>query len=332
MVSEHAQNLWRQFKAERRRDAADAQFAAADRRIQTYLDSIETTVEPPFIPPERPREAEQQIRIETLRSLPEARINWKRISALERCSSAWAIFDTDRGLKLHAIRCRQRLCPICEDRRAAQVYATTHSIMKLMSSPKHITLTLRSTDQPLRDQLDFLTKCFRRLRQRDLWRRRSPWGYQIVEVTRNPVTVMYHPHLHIMVNMPFLPWVALQQAWTEITYGSSDVYIEAVEGDRAAFLARYVGKAMSIYNSDLNPFEAAANLRGKRLLQPFGKFPILPPRKLPRCIRLCSVRHAILKAAGGDPYYQYLVNWIKDTAPAALLLELPPTPRPEQSP
>jgi len=309
-----------------RESAEDAREFAQLSCLQTYFNSIETSDSVESAPPLLPDPVSPSVRLATLAEHPDAATNQTRLNHIQQCGQHWAIFENDDGLLLHAMRCKDRLCPRCQESRAAQVYAQTHEILKRMTAPKHLVLTLRSSDEPLRVQVDFMTKCWKALRKESFWPRKASWGYALIEVTRSLQTGRYHPHYHILINAPFIEWALIKAAWLRLTGTSHDVQISAVRYDRAAWLAAYVKKSTNVYNYDTDPWSCSNQLRGKRLIQKFGKFPRLPTIDLPRLTRLCSVRFAILRADAGDSFYRYLRDWVADNFPAALTPERPKPP------
>ena len=306
-----------------------------DRVVQTLLETIETTVEP------RSRK-----RLAQLRQVRATRVNHFReydvkhnqtdyINALEQCSEQYAVYKIDDQLEVHPIRCRKRACPICEGKRLAHWHEKLKPLLKSLSAPKHITLTLRSSDDPLEDQLDRLTRSFRRLRQRTLWKRRNPWGVWLIEITYNANSGRWHPHIHIMCNMPFLHMESLREAWYEITGDSYMVGIRALAPNKAAEFTKYIAKASSIFLAPIDPFRLNAVLKGRRLVQPFGHWPDLPPLPKPRCKYLGTVADLLWKGRCGDLRAQTLCEIIRERWPQAMLsaIQLPRPPNlPARSP
>lgn len=146
-----------------------------------------------------------------------------------------------------------------------------------MPTIKFITLTLRHTNDPLKDQVSRLKNAFRRLRQRVLWRK-VKWGAAVIEIKRNPNSGEWHPHLHILVDAKFIPQEQLSSAWLAVTGDSSIVDIRAVKDRRAAVneIAKYASKPCSFQNlrdsllAGATLYEA---IDGRRLLIIFGDWP-----------------------------------------------------------
>jgi hypothetical protein len=129
---------------------------------------------------------------------------------------------------------------------------------------KHLTLTIRNRTA-LDDMVAILTKHFRRLRQRKLWKRHVTGGAFVVEVTGNPGD--WHAHIHTLIYSDFIPYAQLLKAWTSIT-SSTGVWIERVSrADLINHLARYLTKPLKPESVCEEINDA---LSSTRLFQPFG--------------------------------------------------------------
>lgn len=137
-----------------------------------------------------------------------------------------------------------------------------------------ITLSLRSTDLGLRDQLSRLTLCFRRLRQRVLWRDRVKGGLAGIEVTFNQETRRWHPHLHAIVHGLFIGQADLSRAWQDVTGDSFIVDIRMVRHvDKVAgYVAKYATKPLpaSLQRDPDRLEEAIVAFAGRRTFIQFG--------------------------------------------------------------
>lgn len=175
-----------------------------------------------------------------------------RLRRIRNCAtSAFIMCDhATRAVKVGANYCEQRLCPICGPRRARK---TARAVRKWLGKPKRyrwrfITLTLKSSEKSLKDQLDFLTASFRRLRQTHLWKNSQELGRGFIEVTYNTNNAQWHPHLHVLAQGNFIAQDALSNAWKKSSGGSTVVDVRALKraDNAAAYVAKYLGKAPSI--------------------------------------------------------------------------------------
>lgn len=201
---------------------------------------------------------------------------WGKVlaSLIGCCVTPSVHFEPATGrMAMHEHRCKHRLCPRCASIRARTLSSRTLDILSRMDSPRMITLTQRSTDEPLGVQLRSLTAAFARLRRGNTWRSRVTGGVYLIEVTYNYATDQWHPHLHVLCDGQYFPQRDLSDAWARVTGDSSIVDIRKVHSHRAAasYVTKYVNKTTSIRDlPDDRICEWADQVRSIRLLQTFG--------------------------------------------------------------
>jgi hypothetical protein len=147
-----------------------------------------------------------------------------------------------------------------------------HAI-KHADSLRFLTFTLRSSDEPLRDQLDRLYASLRQLRRTAEWQRHVRGGIATVEVTRNPRTGQWHPHLHVLADGTYWKQSQLSAAWRAVTGDSPIVDIRAVRSRNAAaqYVAKYAAKPLDMRGWPLDAIaDLAAALHRRRLVLTFG--------------------------------------------------------------
>lgn len=286
--------------------------------IQSVLERIETTVEPATAERLAALRSAKRSLLDRLENSPDATHHRDYIQTIENCSESWAVWLKNGEPTVHPIRCKQRACPICQQARNNRWYYKLKSAVKLWTAPKHITLTVRSSDEPLDEQLSRLVAAFRRLRQRNLWKRRNPWGYWLIEITYNDKTGLWHPHLHVIANMSYLHRDALSEAWLDITGDSWVTGITAVKSDIASYLVKYISKTSSIYNSPVDPYLLNAVMKGKRMTQKFGQWPEFTEDILSDVVFVGTVRDIMRRARGGSPTALQLVEWLIKQHPHAV--------------
>lgn len=170
--------------------------------------------------------------------------------------------------------CRQRMCPTCQARRGRELSARVTAITGMMNAPRLITLTLKSSTDTLKSQLDRLYQAFRDLRRRDFWKEHVWAGVAVAEITLNTETGLWHPHLHILADGLFMPQSSLSAEWKAVTTDSSIVDIRAVHDRRnaATYIAEYVAKPNTAARwpaAQINEFAWA--IHGRRMIITFGK-------------------------------------------------------------
>jgi len=302
--------------------------------IQTYLGTIETSVERPkaSIWPGL-RQSSIDLAQKFL-SAPNGPGCHNPGTAMLSCSETYAVFQVEDELQIHAYRCRNRACPICSGVRAGYWERKTTAVLKFMTSPKHVTLTVSTKSEDLEYCTDHLIKSFRRLRQTDAWKRYSSWGYWTMEIKRNEETGVLQPHLHIIANMKFFPFHELQYAWACASRGSTHVYIEAISGNLPKYLAKYISKCSTIFQTALDPVQLYGLLKGRRFVQKFGKFPKLPQEIGPEVHWIGTIKDIIEKAGTGSRWAEELATWLCKNHPGHVKAscQFPPPPCAEFSP
>jgi hypothetical protein len=105
--------------------------------------------------------------------------------------------------------CRDRLCPTCNwrlaIRRAAEMQETIKAIAAADPTAVGLLLTLTLRNCPsdrLRWTIQHLSQSFTRLRKHRLFARKVMGYARSIEVTYNPATDTYHPHIHALLIVP----------------------------------------------------------------------------------------------------------------------------------
>lgn len=139
-----------------------------------------------------------------------------------------------------------------------------------------MTLTLKGDDTPLSAQLDRLYRSFRTLRADAWWDKHVTGGCSFLEVTLNPSTNQWHPHLHPIVEGGFLPQDVLSRKWLAITGNSPIVHIKEVPDilTIARYVAKYATKCLddSVFKDADKLQELMIALAGRRFCLTFGNW------------------------------------------------------------
>jgi len=198
-----------------------------------------------------------------------------RIQAFDTCGShAWLAQNKDRPNEFCVTtdRCHDRFCTPCANAQAARVARGLAQFAKLRTL-RFITLTLRTNGEPLRDSLDRLVAAFRKLRQREFWKRHVVGGAAFLEVKWNETATRWHPHLHILAEGRYLDQSILRTEWNACTGDSWIVDVRAVK-DKARtldYVAKYATKGYdhSVFDTPATLNEAIVALHGRRLMMCF---------------------------------------------------------------
>lgn len=192
------------------------------------------------------------------------------------CAASVHLYIDDDAEQVHEYvhRCKSRLCPFCARARSAHVADQMQAIVDRMQTPKTLVLTVKSTNTPLVEQLANLRNWFTKFRRTPFWSQNVASGVYTVEVTINEKTGLWHPHLHIIFDGPYMPWKVIQRLWHEITDGSEIVHITQVYNRQGAVneLTKYIGKPQDADTwTDAQLREYAAATKGARMIQTFGR-------------------------------------------------------------
>lgn len=192
------------------------------------------------------------------------------------CSVMWS--ETAQKHKLAANYCHSRHCEPCMRAKANRLAANLKN--RLEQNPKgryrFITLTLRHSRKPLKEQLKRLYLCFKLLRKTKMWKATQIGGALTVEVKWKSDSRKWHPHLHIIAEGSFIEQRALSNAWEKITGDSKIVDIRILKSgkDAAHYVSKYVTKGTSneVWNDTDAAQEWLVSSKGLRCCATFGKW------------------------------------------------------------
>lgn len=221
--------------------------------------------------------------------LPEVEPDIRKIDRFRYCGrNTWVEQDTEtRDYHLRSETCGLRICPACSRRIQKKAAHRVREYLEQNPNTKWqlITLTLRHSPTPLKDQLTRLVSYFRKLRQRKLWKTSVKTGYAVIETTFhakgtvNPAgrlreSAEWHPHIHVLAQTDYLNWKQLHKDWRSITIDSTQIDCEKLHspGQAARYISKYVTKppSLDLANSPRHAAEWYHALKGRRLLIPFG--------------------------------------------------------------
>lgn len=199
--------------------------------------------------------------------------------------------------------CKHRSCPICQWRKSLRYCSKIHRTLDqnpslLRDKWVYLTLTVRNCDvNDLRATIEYMNQAFRRLMNRDFWKRHVHGGIRFVEVTEKFLDhggadyQSVHPHFHCLLRVSpsmhagvnyvsqmqwaeewqqalqvhYLPIVNLQRMAGE----EQDLRNKIVTATRYSMKPRVNTQARSLF------LEAARQMRGLRLQEPFGDIRML---------------------------------------------------------
>lgn len=207
-------------------------------------------------------------------------------------------------------RCRKRLCPLCGQQRSRKAAHQIHDVAELMKDPRHMILTMQSSDEPLGIQLDRLQAALKKLRRTHLWLDAVIGGIVVTEVSWNPRSGQWHPHLHILYDGRFILQRQLAAEWAKATDGSYVVWLRRCDSTSAIAeeLSKYISKPANLTSvppTRLSEFNQATHRR--RMLNKFGSCyrakvteddPLIPLGPNTFSVSICRIMFLAKQGAG----------------------------------
>lgn len=194
------------------------------------------------------------------------------------CGSTYHVLECNAEpgrFKLCANACHDRFCLPCANERSRIVAHNVHAYLK-GATTRFVTLTLRSTDEPLKELLEHLYTSFKALRKLPLWRKTQTGGVAFLEVKWNEKTTRWHPHFHVLTHGKFLDQAKLCTAWKAITKTSWVCDVRAVkeENHAIAYCTKYASKPFdtAVTSHDDRLDECLQALEGRRMILTFGNW------------------------------------------------------------
>jgi len=172
--------------------------------------------------------------------------------------------------------CDDRFCPHCTPRRNRKAWARFEAIQKAFPDERMRMMTLTHPgvqDMPLDDACAVQRKSKERLRRSKLFKDHVDGCVMVEEITRNPETGTWNPHIHVMYIGKYWPQDELQSHWEKC--GGGIVDIRAGYDPRELF--KYCVKTAGLAPEDLE--EAALATHRKKLIQFYGAFRDIRPEE-----------------------------------------------------
>lgn len=182
-----------------------------------------------------------------------------------------------------------------------------------------LTLTIRSTATPLTNQIDRIYDAFRTFRNRKPIRKRITGGLYFLEITVNPDTRLWHPHLHILCMGSYLPVDLVRRHWFDVTTDSyiCDVRYIKTPGYAAGYVTKYAGKTIpiSVWRDPCLLQEAITAMENRRTFQTFGKMKHLDLSRVPdedtTWTPIASLATIITQANAGGAIARDILNQLR---------------------
>lgn len=307
----------------------------------TSLDPDETTLQEPFQPASAPTDLTppdfpnarhdlnqtfrhsfwRQKREAIGRVLHAAGRDQNRAKRYATCGTyAWVlrVGGANDRFRIVTNRCRDRFCEACQKERKNIIGANLRACLP-EAFMRFMTLTLKSTDQPLTEVLSRLIKSFGQLRRRKEIAERIDGGVWFLEITRNVETGRWHPHLHVLFQGTFIPQQILRRNWLDITKDSFIVDIRALRDSKQAaeYVCKYASKGCdgSVWHDEEALTEAMDALSARRTFSVFGSWKNLdlskPPTSDEEWEPVAPLWRLILDAQDGDEIATMILSHLK---------------------
>lgn len=167
---------------------------------------------------------------DTTRALQDARWLEQRAFALSGCRDVRAFRDATCGAyTARPSSCRVRVCPDCERARSARLVSRLDGLTLDMARPVFWTFTVPNVPTgELSRGVDWVLESFRALRRRAIIRGGRcrddgathpgvAGGVYSIEVTRGRDGASWHPHVHALMDAPWIKWSELRDSWRAVT-------------------------------------------------------------------------------------------------------------------
>jgi len=209
-----------------------------------------------------------------------------RLSRFRNCRTwAWFSREIDTGLvRIASSTCKLRWCPLCANAKQNYIARNCEAWLSHSRQPKMLTLTLKHSNAPLKHQIDYLYKSFRKLRISKLFRKKVYGGIWFFQVKRSDSDGLWHPHLHCLISSEYIPQHIISKLWYKITLTSDVVDIRSIRDNETASkeVARYCARPCrlsELTNQDMETvFET---FHGRRISGTWGigrKCPLRPEK------------------------------------------------------
>lgn len=169
--------------------------------------------------------------------------------------------------------CGLRWCPLCAKQRQGRIANEVSAWFEKVHKPVLLTLTLKHTTAPLKHQVYYLYKDFKKLRNRKLFRRSSKGGIWFFHIKRSRSDGCWHPHLHCLMDSDWIDKFKLSALWSKITGGSHVIHLKTVENphNSVGHAARYSSEPCDLSTlSEQDGQEVFFAMHGKRLCGTWG--------------------------------------------------------------
>jgi len=200
-----------------------------------------------------------------------------RLDSFLNCGSGAQLYfhKTELRHTIVANYCHDRFCWPCATARSRLIAKNLREHIKA-TQIRFITLTLRSSSQPVAAQIDRLYRSFKALRCDPWWKDHTAGGAAFLEVTLNDKTLKWHPHLHVVHQGQYLPQSVLSRKWLGVTGDSMivDIGSHGSIDEILSYVTKYASKPLdnSVFHTMAHLSEMITSMGGRRMCLAFGSW------------------------------------------------------------
>lgn len=266
-------------------------------------------------------------------SLHRTHQSWSRQKSFCYCGSYAIVLrslDDPNKYRLAGSTCHDRFCVPCATERSYMISTNVLDVAK-DKQIRFLTLTIKTTNEPLSHSLDKIYRSFATLRRRLFWQQRVTGGVAFLENKWSDKGQRWHPHFHCLIEGSWIDRKLIQKAWREITGDSYIIDIRMPKSERQViqYITKYASKPLN--NTFLNHAnlldEAVLALRGRKLALTFGSWRgvlLWNPPDTSGWEFVTSLNTLIETAANGDTRSHDILAALTDLDLTKLLARSPP--------
>ncbi len=170
--------------------------------------------------------------------------------------------------------CHVRVCVFEARERSARAAKSWGPVLAGLDRPKHLVLAMPNSPMGrLADGIRRLWGAFGRLRRMPVWKL-VRGALVSLEVTFNEHARTWHPHLHAILDAPYLPWEELMAAWKQASGAqpgeSRTCWIGAADSRAIRELVKYATKMASLVRHPDALEEFLRATKRMRMLRAYG--------------------------------------------------------------
>lgn len=262
------------------------------------------------------------------------------LTAFDNCGSDCQVeySETEGRYRVMACYCHNRHCEPCMKAKSSLITNNLRTILRSRPDARFrfITLTLKHSDAPLRQQIKRLYSCYKELRRDRDWKASQKGGAATLEIKWNPTAKKWHPHLHIISEGEYLSTYTLSAAWKNITGDSHMVDIRLISKDKdvAYYVGKYVTKGTNaeVWDNAAVAQEWVQSVKGVRMCATFGNWRglklLAKPKETPgQWKHIASLGSLVRRANAGEEHALRLLIVLSETQQYNPNRKRPPKPK-----